>query len=137
MQLNQILVTYSMFFSDGSVHYIDQNTCIFDIHSICIEPFNIGIENEPRILHILKDVTPEKRRKIEKILIKYSKVFAWTYEDILGINRDIAQHCIFTKERNKPVKQKLRRLMPEWAKLVKEDIKKHIKAKFLELVDYP
>ena len=34
-------------FSDGSVHCIDQNTCIFNIHSISTEPFNIGIENEP------------------------------------------------------------------------------------------
>ena len=50
-------------FSDGSVHCINQNTCIFNIHSICTKPFNIGIENEPRILHILKDVTPEERRE--------------------------------------------------------------------------
>ena len=62
-------------FSDGSMHCIDPNTCIFDIHSICTEPFNIGTENEPRILHISKDITPEERKDIEKILIKYSKVF--------------------------------------------------------------
>ena len=53
-------------FSDGSMHCIDQNTCIFDIHSICTEPFNIGIENEPHILHISKDITPKERREIEK-----------------------------------------------------------------------
>ena len=35
------------------------------------------------------------------------------------------------------MKQKLRRLKTEWAQLVKEDIEKHIKAKFLEVVDYP
>ena len=63
-------------FSDGSIHCIDQNTCIFDIHSIYIEPFNIGTENEPRMLHISKDITLKERREIEKILIKYSKVFA-------------------------------------------------------------
>ena len=75
-------------------------------------------------MHISKDVTPEKRREIEKILVKYSKVFAWTYEDIPDIDRDIGQHYIPTKEGNKLVKQKLRRLRPEWAQLVKEDIKK-------------
>ena len=85
----------------------------------------------------MKDITLEERKEIERILIKYSKVITWTYEDILCINRDIAQHCIFTKERNKPVKQKLRRLMPKWAQLVKKDIETHIKAKFLEVVDYP
>ena len=99
-------------FSYGSVHCIDQNTCIFDIHSISTKPFNIGIENEPHILHILKDITPEERREIKKILIKYSKVFAWTYEDIPDIDRDIAQHYIPTMEKYKLVKQKLRRLRP-------------------------
>ena len=123
-------------FSDGSVHCIDQKTCIFNIHSICTEPFNIGTENEPRILYISKDTAPKERREIEKILIKYSKVFAWTYEDMPGINRDIAQHYIPTKERCKLVKQKLRRLKPEWAQLVKEDIEKQIKAKFSEVRDY-
>ena len=70
-------------------------------------------------------------------LKKYSKVFAWTYEDMPNIDKDIAQHYIPTKEECKPVKQKLRRLMPKWAQLVKEDIETHIKAKFLEVVDYP
>ena len=87
-------------FSDGSVHCINQNTCIFDIHSISTKPFNIDIKNEARILHISKDVTPEKRREIEKILIKYSKVFAWTYKNMPGIDRDITQHYIPTKEGN-------------------------------------
>ena len=91
-------------FSNGSVYCIDQNTCIFDIHSICTKPFNIGIENEPHILHILKDVNPEERREIEKILIKYSRVFAWIYGDMPDIDRDIAQHYIPTKEGNKLVK---------------------------------
>ena len=77
---------------------------IFNIHSISTEPFNIGIENKPHVLHISKDVTPEERREIEKILIKYSKVFTWTYKDMPGIDRDIAQHYIPTKEGCKLVK---------------------------------
>ena len=40
-----------------------------------------------------------------------------------GIDRDITQYYIPTKEGCKPVKQMLRRLRPEWAQLVKEDIK--------------
>ena len=53
---------FDVFFSDDSVHYIDQTTCIFDIHSLCTKPFNIGTENEQCILHISKDVIPEERR---------------------------------------------------------------------------
>ena len=60
-------------FSDCSVHYIEQNTCILDIHSISTEPFNIGIENKPHVLHISKDVTPEERREIENNINKICK----------------------------------------------------------------
>ena len=75
-------------------------------------------------------------RELENIITKYSKVFAWMYNDMPGIDKDITQHYIPTKEGHKLVKQKLQWLRPEWAQLVKDDIEKHIKAKFLKVVDY-
>ena len=56
---------------------------------------------------------------------------------MLGVDQNIAEHHIPTDPKMKPVKQKLRRLRSEWNKLVKEEIKKHIKARFLEVVEYP
>ena len=53
------------------------------------------------------------------------------YNDMLDIDQDIEQYYIPTREGWKPVKYKLRRLRLEWAQLLKEDIAKHIKAKFL------
>ena len=85
-------------------HFIEPYMSIFDIHSINTEPFNMGIDESPRILHILKDVTPEERRELEKILTKYSKVFVWMYDDMPDIDRDITQHYIPTKEGHKLVK---------------------------------
>lgn len=95
----------------------------------------MDIENEPRIFYILINITHKERKEIENILIKNSKVFGWTYEDMPGIHRDITQHYIPTKEGCKPIKHKLKRLRPEWAQLVKENIEKQIKAKSLEVVD--
>ena len=92
---------------DNDEHFIEPYMSIFDIYSINTEPFNLCTNKNPRILHISKDVTPEKRRELEKILIKYSKVFTWTYDDMPGIDRDIVQHYIPTKEGHKPMKQKL------------------------------
>ena len=76
-------------FSNGSVHCIYQNTCIFDIHSICTEPFNIGTKNEPCILHILKYVTPKERREIEKNM---NKIFKSIYLDIRRHARHRQRH---------------------------------------------
>ena len=54
-----------------------------------------------------------------------------------GIDREIIEHKIPTYPHMSPVKQKKRRLRPEWALLVKEEVEKQWRAKFLEVVDYP
>ena len=54
-----------------------------------------------------------------------------------GLDRDIAEHHIPTYLEARPVKQKLRRLRPEWAEKIREEIAKQIQANFLEVVDYP
>ena len=41
-------------FCNSSVHCIEPYMSIFNIHSIWTEPINISMENEPRILNILK-----------------------------------------------------------------------------------
>ena len=52
-----------------------------------------------------------------------------------GIDREIAEHRIPTNPYISPVKQKKKRLRLEWALLVKKEIEKQWKAKFLEVVD--
>ena len=70
-----------------------------------------------------------------EMLKKRQKVFAQGYEDMSGIDREIAEHRIPTHPHISPVKQKKKRLKPEWALLVKEEFEKQWKAKFLEVVD--
>ena len=52
-----------------------------------------------------------------------------------GIDREILEHRIPMYPHISPVKQKKRRLRPEWALLVKEEVEKQWKAKFLEVVE--
>ena len=68
---------------------------------------------------------------------KYARVFSWSYEDMPGVDRSIAQHAIPTYPQMRPIKQKLRRMRPEWADKIREEVKKQIEAGFLEVVKYP
>ena len=52
-----------------------------------------------------------------------------------GIDREIAEHRIPTYSHVTPVKQKKRRLRPEWALLIKDEVEKQLKAKFMEVVE--
>ena len=71
------------------------------------------------------------------LLIEFKKVFAWSYEDMPGIDIDIVQHCIPTDPTMKPIKQKLRRMKLEWTLKIKEEVDKQYNARFLRVVNYP
>ena len=71
------------------------------------------------------------------LLQEYSDVFAWSYEDMPGLDTNIVVHKIPLEEGCKPVKQKLRRAHPDvWIK-VKAELEKQWDASFLEVVRYP
>ena len=95
----------------------------------------MGTNENPKCISISHDLTPDERKNFERILTKRKVVFAWSYEDMLGLDRDIAEHHIPTYPEVRPVKQKLRRLRPEWAEKIREEIAKQIQTNFLEVVD--
>ena len=53
---------------------------------------------------IASNLTPEEREKMKETLIKRQKVFAWGYEDMPGIDREIAEYWIPTYSHVTPVK---------------------------------
>ena len=71
------------------------------------------------------------------LLTKFKEVFAWSYQDMPGIDTDIVQNCIPTDPTMKPVKQKLRRMKLEWTLKIKEEIEKQYNARLMRVVNYP
>ena len=61
---------------------------------------------------------------MKKILRKRQKVFAWGYEDMPRIDREIAEHIIPMYSHITSIKQKKKRLRLEWALLIKEEVEK-------------
>ena len=77
---------------------------MFDINSVQTESFNLGTHDNPKNILIASDLTPEEREKMKEILLKRQKVFTWDYEDMSGINREIAEYRIPTHSHVMPVK---------------------------------
>ena len=100
------------------------NMSIFDINSTKVEAFNLGTCENPRNISITSEVTSEERKKIRGSIKNFARVFAWSYEDMPGVDRSIAQHVIPTYPQIRPIKWKLHRMRPEWADKVKEEVKK-------------
>jgi len=71
------------------------------------------------------------------VLKDYPDEFAWSYEDMPGLDSNLVEHRLVLKPGASPVKQKLRRLHPSMALKVKEEIDKLHQAKFIRVVLYP
>jgi hypothetical protein len=101
-----------------------------------IETINLGTEEEPRLIKVAAIPNKEERRRWVQFLQEYESVFAWSYRDMPGLDPEIAKHTLPIKPDCKPVKQKLRRMKPELATKVKEEIDKQLEAGFIQPIDY-
>ena len=72
-----------------------------------------------------------------EILREYVDVFAWSYQDMSGLDTDIVEHIFPLKPKCPPVKQKLRRTHPNMEVKIKEEVQKQIDAGFLVTSEYP
>ena len=82
---------------------------------------------------ITSSLTPEERLKMKKTLKKTESVCLGLRR--YAIDRKIAEHRIPTHSYVAPVKKKKRRLRPEWVLLIKKEVEKQLKAKFIEVVE--
>ena len=77
------------------------------------------------------------RMKLVQLLHDYMDVFAWSYQDMPGLDTDIVMHKLPVKPECTPMKQKLRRMKPEMSLKIRDEVKKQFDAGFLAVANYP
>ena len=80
-----------------------------------IELIDFGVPDQPREIRIGSSLSPDDRSRLIDLLRSYLDVFAWSYEDMPGLDPTIVQHHLPILPHARPVKQKLRRLHPRWS----------------------
>ncbi|WRX14587.1 Reverse transcriptase domain - like 10 [Theobroma cacao] len=106
-------------------------------HQELTEMINLGNGEEKREVKIGTSLSSNERQKLEELLREYVDVFAWSYQDMLGLNTDIVVHKLPLRPDCKPIKQKLRRMKPEMLLKIKEEVNKQFDTGFLEVAKYP
>ena len=92
-----------------------------------LETINLGNDENPRLIKIGSSLNEKERKDLQELLMEFQEVFAWSYEDMPGIDPEIAQHHIDTHDHMVPVKQKSRRMRTEWLLKIKEEVTKQLK----------
>ena len=71
-----------------------------------LEDVNIGTTSEPRLLSITKELAPDQKQAMIALLREYKDVFAWSHEDMKGLDPKFYQHKINLVVDAKPMQQR-------------------------------
>jgi len=97
---------------------------------------NLGDVGEIKEVKIGTSVKKEIREQLCALLKEFRDVFAWSYNDMPGLDTNIVQHKLPLKPECPSVLQKLGRMKPEMSLKIKE-VKKQFDAGFLAVARYP
>ena len=102
-----------------------------------ISVINLGTKENPKNLKIGENLSEEMKKGLSGLLAEYLDVFAWSYEDMPGLDQSIVVHHLSTQRDMKPKKQKFRRFRPDILLKIKEEVKKLLEVGFIEVSNYP
>src|SRR4051812_40847738 len=88
-------------------------------HKEPLEKINLGSEEDKKEVTIRSLLDADIKSKLTDLLKEYVDVFAWSYQDMPGLDTNIVQHYLPLKPECPPVKQKLRRTHPDMANKIK------------------
>ncbi|XP_019256365.1 PREDICTED: uncharacterized protein LOC109234758 [Nicotiana attenuata] len=91
-----------------------------------MEVVNLGNEEDVKETRISIHLEAEQKEKLVDLLQQYIDVFAWSYNDMLGLSTDTVSHRLPTDPTRPPVKQKPRKFKPILSLRIKEEVTRQI-----------
>ncbi|MCH88069.1 hypothetical protein A2U01_0008950, partial [Trifolium medium] len=86
-----------------------------------LQEIDIGDGSIKRPTFISANISPEMKVKLVKLLMEYKDCFAWDYNEMPGLSRDLVEHRMPLLPDKKPVKQLPRRFAPEIMSKIKAE----------------
>ena len=99
-----------------------------------LEEVKLGTRDEVRPVHVAKEMSPEDKSAMITLLKEFRDVFAWSYEDMRGLDPQLYQHQIHLSKDAKPVAQRRYWINPNYAARVKEETDKLLRVGFIQLM---
>ena len=94
-------------------------------------------EGGEKLVKISKGLFEEERMKLIALLRDYNDVFAWSYQEILGLSPSLVTHKLKVDPKAKPVKQPPRKYRLDVEEKIKAKVNKLLKAGFIEEIECP
>ncbi|XP_075496384.1 uncharacterized protein LOC142533477 [Primulina tabacum] len=101
-----------------------------------LEKINLGELENPKVVYVSKLLGEQLKQDLISTLKEYRDCFAWSYDDMPGLDQKLVEHRLPLKEGFKPFQQPSRRMSKEVELKVKEEVEKLLKAKFIKPIRY-
>ncbi|CAJ2657252.1 unnamed protein product [Trifolium pratense] len=101
-----------------------------------LQEVDIGDGSVKRPTYISANIDPALKERMVELLKKYRDCFAWDYNEMPGLSRNLVEHRLPLRPDKKPVKQLPRRFAPEIMTKIKAEIERLLKCKFIRTTRY-
>jgi len=101
-----------------------------------LDEVNLGDEQNKRITYISKFLVEPFKSDLVLLLEEFKDCFAWEYEEMPGLSRDVVEHRLPLLPGAKIVKQAPIRFSPNIILIIKEEVERLLKAKFIRTARY-
>ena len=98
---------------------------------------DVGDKDHPKPIFISESLSPQEKEEYMSLIREYIDVFAWSYEDMPGLDPEIAMHRLNIKPDAKPVKQQHRRFCPDIMEAIETEVNKLIECGFIREEQHP
>ena len=92
---------------------------------------NLGTVEEPRITCISSLLPSDFKEEIFATLHEFKDCFSWNYDEMLGLDRNLVEHCLPIKSEFHQFQYAPKRMSKEVELKVKEEIENLLKAKVI------
>jgi ribonuclease HI len=82
-------------------------------------------------------LSEEQERTLTRFLFNNKDVFAWSANDLCGVNRDVIEHSLNVDPSFRPRKQRLRKMSDDKAEGARNEVKRLLSAGVIREVKYP
>lgn len=87
-----------------------------------VENINIGTTDNPKMVKLLKSISPKMKGKYVALMAEFSDLFSWDYLDLKVYDKNIIQHTTSVKPDHKPFSQKLRKINPKLLPSIEKEV---------------
>ena len=102
-----------------------------------LENISLDESNPEKCTRVEVDLEKKIKKDLVHFLRKSIDVFAWSHEDMPGIDPSVITHRLNVYPSSKPIQQKKRVFAPKRDNAIKEEVQKLTVAKFIREVYYP